>query len=328
MFDEKIGFLVVGETHLSATQAEEIQEALGRRMDIYHLPNPENPSTRGITIVLNREITNTKGVKVWYLKPLLCFPGTAVEPTLYWESMPQRSQWKKTRSFGTNYMICDMNIVEELIDRPPHRRDNDATVAALARFKQLLGLEDDWRKTNPETKEYTYSSGHQTHSRLDRVYIRAPGSPYIGKGRYTIPLFLLRDKEFINNTTKLGAELEAKTVDNPEDATKIQSGFKQFKDDIREFTRKWAKVAVGALEGKKRKLQKERDAILKDTPPERNCEAEPQPQPDLENLDSSGTEESDEQIPESEDSTEVKLAAVQRAIDLIHIAWRTSRENS
>ncbi|KAJ7029142.1 hypothetical protein C8F04DRAFT_887473, partial [Mycena alexandri] len=188
----------------------------------------------------------------------------------------------------------DMNIVEEPIDRLPHRRDNDAAVAALARFKRLLGLEDGWRKTNPETKEYTYSSGHQTHSRLDRVYvspavlkysrnwtisdaaggltdhrlvsmqIRAPGSPYIGKGRYTIPLFLLRDKEFINYTTKLGAELEAKIVDNPEDATKIQSGFKQFKDDIREFARKRAKVAVGALEGKKRKLQKERDAILKD----------------------------------------------------------------
>ncbi|KAJ7869648.1 hypothetical protein B0H13DRAFT_1896605 [Mycena leptocephala] len=43
MFDEKIGILVVGETHLSAQQAEEIQEDshLGRRMDIYHSSNPK-----------------------------------------------------------------------------------------------------------------------------------------------------------------------------------------------------------------------------------------------------------------------------------------------
>ncbi|KAJ7933980.1 hypothetical protein B0H13DRAFT_1510537, partial [Mycena leptocephala] len=81
MFDEKIGILVVGETHLSAQQAEEIQEDshLGRRMDIYHSSNPENPSTRGIAIVLNHELTNTCGVKTHYL-----IPGRAILSVIPW----------------------------------------------------------------------------------------------------------------------------------------------------------------------------------------------------------------------------------------------------
>ncbi|KAJ7157688.1 hypothetical protein C8R43DRAFT_883251, partial [Mycena crocata] len=81
MFDEKIGMMVVGETHLSTQQALKIQEdgCLGRRMEIFHSPNPENPSTRGIAIVLNREITNTKGVKVHYL-----IPGRAILAVLPW----------------------------------------------------------------------------------------------------------------------------------------------------------------------------------------------------------------------------------------------------
>ncbi|KAJ7720260.1 hypothetical protein B0H16DRAFT_1216725, partial [Mycena metata] len=79
LFDEKIGVMIVGETHLSADQADKIQKVLGKRMDIYNSTNPENPSTRGIALVLNREITNTKGVKIWYLKP-----GRAILAMLPW----------------------------------------------------------------------------------------------------------------------------------------------------------------------------------------------------------------------------------------------------
>ncbi|KAJ7040046.1 hypothetical protein C8F04DRAFT_886001, partial [Mycena alexandri] len=308
--DEKIGALVVGETHLSANQADEIQAALGKRMDIYNSPNPENPSTRGIALVLNREITNTKGVKIWYLKP-----GRAILAVLPWhgklthtvlgvyapaESMEENEgfwnelceMWMTTDLPVPDSLVGDTNLVEEPIDRMPHRRDSAPAAAALARFKRLLGLEDGWRKVNPDTKEYTYTSPHGTLSRLDRIYvsptlfknckhwvisdaaggltdhrlvsvqIKAPGSPYIGKGRYTIPLFLLRDKQFIDFTMHAGSELEAKIEAAEDDPDIIQTSFKLFKDNIRDFARARAKVAIGSLAEKKKKLQNERESIL------------------------------------------------------------------
>ncbi|KAJ7018169.1 hypothetical protein C8F04DRAFT_1329314 [Mycena alexandri] len=150
MFEEKIGALVVGETHLSAAQADEIQTVLGKRLDIYNSPNPDNPSTRGITLVLNREITNTKGVKIWYLKP-----GRAILAVLPWhgqlthtvlgvyapaESMEENEafwnelceMWLTTDLPVPDSLVGDTNLVEGPIDRLPHRPDSATAVAAPA----------------------------------------------------------------------------------------------------------------------------------------------------------------------------------------------------
>ncbi|KAJ7185338.1 Endonuclease/exonuclease/phosphatase, partial [Mycena filopes] len=291
MFDEQIGICVVGETHLSTEQADEIQDdyILGRRMDIYHSPNPDNPSTRGLAVVLNRELTNTQGVKTYYLKP-----GRAILAVVPWhgrrthtvlgvyapaESMEEnKAFWDDlvdmwmTMDLPVPDSICgDMNLGEEPIDRFPHRADNAAAVAAFTRLKRLLGLQDGWRTVNPDAKEYTYCSPHGTLSRLDRILVspglfkncreweisdaaggltdhrlvtvqfKAPGAPYIGKGRYTIPLFLLRDKTFMDFTTKLGSELEGQLADTPEDTEKIQTRFKSFKEQVRDFAHARAK---------------------------------------------------------------------------------------
>ncbi|KAJ6449443.1 Endonuclease/exonuclease/phosphatase, partial [Mycena vitilis] len=312
MFDEQIGALIITETHMSPAQIQEIEEneVLSRRMEIFHTSNPDNPSTRGVAIVLNRELTNTKNVRVHYL-----IPGRAILAVIPWhgrrtltllgvyapaESMEENKEfwdqlydlWMTTDLPVPDCMAGDTNIVEEPADRFPHRSDCAAATAALARFKRLLDLQDGWRKINPDAKEYTFASNHGTLSRIDRIYvspatlkysrdwlisdaaggltdhrmvsvqIRAPGAPYIGKGRYTIPLFLLRDEAFMEFTTRLGAELEKKINNAPEDAHSIQMGFKSFKEDIRDYARARAKVAVGALEQKKKKLQKEREGLL------------------------------------------------------------------
>jgi exonuclease III len=287
MFDEKIGIAVVCETHLSAQQATEIQEdhILGRCMDIYHSPNPDNPSTRGIAIVLNRELTNTKGIQTYYL-----IPGRAILVVVPWHGKqthtilgvyaPAESMEENEKFWDTLtelYMTTDLpipdslggdfNLVEEPIDRMPHRRYGQGAKAALARFKRLLDLKDGWRTINPDTKYYTFTSPHhsETLSRIDRFYVSpavlkhsrhwsisdaaggltdhrmvsfqlsAPGSPYIGKGRYSMPLFLLRDKDLLEFTIKRGCELEVKIDASPDDKVVIQRGFKEYKDDILTF---------------------------------------------------------------------------------------------
>jgi hypothetical protein len=112
----------------------------------------------------------------------------------------------------------------------------------------------------------------------------------------------------------------------------VQSGFKSFKDNVRDFARERAKVAVGALEQKKRKLQRKREAVLKrptqsddgppspsitlDEPPDPNTTGDP-PMTDLQ----SNTEDPDinpdpRLYPDWDKASPAeKVAALQHTID-------------
>jgi hypothetical protein len=81
LIDERIGIMAVTETHLSAAQADEIQrdQILGKRMEIFNSIDIEKPNSKGVAIVLNREITNTVGVKVRRL-----IAGRAILATIPW----------------------------------------------------------------------------------------------------------------------------------------------------------------------------------------------------------------------------------------------------
>ncbi|KAJ7762099.1 hypothetical protein B0H16DRAFT_1661874 [Mycena metata] len=312
MFDEKIGVMAVGETHLSAEQAVEIQEShLGRRMDIYNSPFPDDPSTKGVALVLNRELTNTKGVKIHYIKPgrailaVIPWHGTLTMTALaiyapaesmeenqaFWEELC--NLWMTLDLPVPDWIGGDTNLGEEPMDRLPHRSDASGAVAAFTKFKRMLEVKDGWRTVNPDTKAYTYAStngkslsridkilvsptlmrncrnwsiddvsGKLTDHRMVSVVIRAPGAPFIGEGRYTIPLFLLKDTEFMKFVVEKGENLEEFLTEDRSDSTNIQTRFKAFKDEIRDFGRKRAKEAIGALEKKKRKLQDQRKDIL------------------------------------------------------------------
>jgi exonuclease III len=264
MHDNKTGVLIVGETHLSAEQAVEIQEShLARRMDIYNFPFPDDPSTKGIAIVLNRELTNTEGVQIHYL-----IPGRAILAVLPWHGKHKitvlgvyapagsmeanKASWEELHNLWMtedlpvpDWVGGDTNIVEEPIDRLPHRADAPGATAALAKFKRLLNLKDGWRAINPDTKAYTYISTRQegTMSRIDRIYttpelfarsrkwsiddttgkltdhrmvsvqISAPGSPFIGDGIYTIPAFLMHDQKFLDFVIEIGQKAEQTTFE-------------------------------------------------------------------------------------------------------------------
>jgi exonuclease III len=132
----------------------------------------------------------------------------------------------------------DFNVVPDAIDRLPHRADSDAVVATYLRFMHLMEVKDGWRQHNPDTKAYTHVSTRGTLSRIDEILvsptlmkscrhwdiqdtaggltdhrmvsvtISAPGAPYIGKGRWTMPQFLLYDKEFMSFSMEKAIELE------------------------------------------------------------------------------------------------------------------------
>jgi hypothetical protein len=261
----------------------------------------------------------------------------------FWDSLSEL--WMSTDLPVPDSLGGDFNVVEEPIDRLPHRSDARDTTAALARFKRLLDLKDGWRAINPDTKDYTFTSNHHsmTLSRIDRFYaspavlkhsrhwsisdaaggltdhrmvsfqLSAPGSPYIGKGRYTMPLFLLRDKELIDFVIKKGCELELKINTSPDDMVAIQTDFKAFKDDILNFARRRAKEAIGALEESKQKLQREKIATLNGPAPPAVPDADPphlnpDPDPLTPAPDEGGP-------PDTGTTTAEKAAAIQQAIN-------------
>ncbi|KAJ7901426.1 hypothetical protein B0H13DRAFT_1621994 [Mycena leptocephala] len=170
MREQKIGALIVSETHMSAAQALEVQDSfMGKHLKLFNYEYPENPATKGIAIVLNREITNVEGVKIHYL-----IPGKAILAVVPWHGTrtmmilglyAPTDQMKKKLIFGT---LCassdlpvpdaiggDFNVVLDAIDRLPHRVDSDAVVAAYLRFMRLMEVKDGWRQHNPDIKAYT-----------------------------------------------------------------------------------------------------------------------------------------------------------------------------
>jgi exonuclease III len=70
MREQKLGILIITETHMLSAQALEIEESfMSKHLKLFNYKYPDNPATKGVAIVLNREITNTEGVKIHYLIP-------------------------------------------------------------------------------------------------------------------------------------------------------------------------------------------------------------------------------------------------------------------
>ncbi|KAJ7020566.1 Endonuclease/exonuclease/phosphatase, partial [Mycena alexandri] len=307
MFEERIGLLAVGESHLTEEQANEIEDEC-KRLKLFTSIDPERPNAAGVAIALNKDIANIEGVQTWDIIPgralLVKIPwhgertitvlaiyapaSSMVENKKFWETL--HKVWMTRVLPVPDMVLGDRNIVEDAIDRLPHRTDDDEAVVALTRFKDLLGLKDGWRITNPDEKAYTFTSTSGSHSRLDcilvssdlfkhcrnwtlsdapgnltdhrmvSVDVNAPGSPFIGEGRYAIPLFLMKDKKLLEYAVVEGRKLEEERAEDP--AKDIQFLYADYKSKIRRFARERAKETIGALEQKKIKLQKEREEIL------------------------------------------------------------------
>jgi len=138
-----------------------------------------------------------------------------------------------------DFTLGDFNVTEDAIDRRPPKLDDKTTIAALREVQQEWNIRDTWRWANPTENAFTYRA--QTHSeriqvRLDRIYISkkaepftfdweiketsiptdhamvsvryAPKeAPYIGKGRWTLPLSLIHNEKLVERIAIQGTEL-------------------------------------------------------------------------------------------------------------------------
>jgi hypothetical protein len=106
------------------------------------------------------------------------------------------------------------------------------------------------------------TTGKLTDHRMVSVQISAPGSPFIGDGIYTIPAFLMHDQKFLDFVIEIGQKAEQTTFEMRTNEENCQVLHKKLTNEIHAFGRKRAKVAIGALEQKKRKLQRKHEEVL------------------------------------------------------------------
>lgn len=152
-------------------------------------------------------------------------PNSPTESQSFWVDL--RNYWENNGLIKPDVMMGDFNVVEDSIDRLPGHPDNVTTVEALQNLRYFFELEDGCRIQNPSMQNFTF---HQTstdsRSRIDRIYtteriavtaseweIRPTGgintdhsmvsfciidekTPHIGAGRWTMPLFILKDHKF------------------------------------------------------------------------------------------------------------------------------------
>ena len=196
-------------------------------------------------------------------------------------------------------MLGDFNVVEDALDRLPAKDDPPGPQESLRNLLSALQLHDGWRITEPTTRDYSFPQRRSaTRSRLDRIYLRTEllnqsfdweitsttvptdhrmvcarmstaAAPYIGKGRWTMPLTLLADQNFIKEAIDMGMKAYNKAVlyEGPDTRTESdnpQTILREYKDRVRDLARNIQKKKVPKLESAARKIRMKLTSLRKD----------------------------------------------------------------
>ncbi|KAI9056270.1 DNase I-like protein, partial [Trametes sanguinea] len=214
MQDNRIGILMLQETHLTEQRRKQLHRMFADRIKILHSDHPESPTTKeGVAFVINKRIISDKGAKLTVL-----VPGRACQLTIPWRGgdvrdllcvyAPTSEGVAERRSFfrqvkqkycarnalaKPHLMAGDFNVVEAPIDRYPVQQGaQDASVEDLDDLKREVGLMsvDGWRAVNPDKRDYTFQRGSGENvslSRLDRIYVNRSMMQWMREWKIIVP---------------------------------------------------------------------------------------------------------------------------------------------
>ncbi|EIW86414.1 DNase I-like protein, partial [Coniophora puteana RWD-64-598 SS2] len=204
----------------------------------------------------------------------------------FWVSLQNKLTAPAFNLGKPDIMLGDFNVVEDSLDRLPPHADRNPSVAALRNLKTTLTMGDGWREAYPDINAFTFFQTARQggrKSRIDRIYlntsmipfardwdinssgidtdhklvtarISAKDLPFIGRGRWTMPIFLVEDAHILKTIKGRGKRLQNELTEGERaDRTNTnnpQLAFKRFKDDIIKMVRDAAKKRVPALERK------------------------------------------------------------------------------
>ena len=187
----QIAILAVQETYLKQTDIEEIHSQFYGRMEIKNTSDSDHPNAKGVTFVLNKqkmawkealvtEIIPGRAIRLeipwqdaWINILVIYAPNSPAENAEFWVTL--HDKWVQVNPPMPDIILGDFNLVEEMIDRLPAHADAHRAVDKLRDFKELLGLIDGWRRTNPTVKAYSFTQeATQSQSQIDQIYVTQP----------------------------------------------------------------------------------------------------------------------------------------------------------
>ncbi|EPS95519.1 hypothetical protein FOMPIDRAFT_61050, partial [Fomitopsis schrenkii] len=224
-------------------------------------------------------------------------PNLSDENEAFWTTLLSKyreEQWKHP-----DVILGDFNLVEEAIDRLPMREGPEGPRNALRELLTHLRLHDGWRITEPATRDYTFPQRPSaTRSRIDRIYLGTEllnrsfewaitstgvptdhrlvsvrltnaAAPYIGKGRWTMPLAILADQNFVSGVEMMGgvalmAAMGSALPGARSETTNPQTVLSGFKKDVKTLARSIQKRKVPKLQAAITGLQSDMKAIQTD----------------------------------------------------------------
>ncbi|KAG2088278.1 uncharacterized protein F5147DRAFT_748452 [Suillus discolor] len=238
--EQKIGIIALQKTHLSKMDEDPINQLPGSRLFVVLSIDPNQSNAKGAALVLNKNIMDMSQVKSIGLvlgRALLCTIGWHKEHKLMILEITQSLKDKP----NLDVMLSDFNLVEDPLDHLPPKHDI---------FSATNALIDGWRHENPDSLRYSFAQSAQQggrQSRIDHIYVRENfipfnylsniRSPFVGKGRWALPLHVLKDK-------KLGRQLQKDIISsktNRSDEYNPQIVFKIFKTKVITLCRDTAK---------------------------------------------------------------------------------------
>ncbi|KAI0667421.1 Endonuclease/exonuclease/phosphatase, partial [Trametes maxima] len=200
----------------------------------------------------------------------------------------------RSRLGRIDLMVGDFNVVEEATDRLPAREDASRNVNALDTLKKKLRVRDGWRTANPQKRAFTYfQAATGSQSRIDRIYIREEmlndadewdiresgirtdhcmasvtiedyKAPFVGKGRWAMPMHLLRDEVATKEMRRLGEEL-VRNINEQNERTERenpQTQFQNFKLKLVAMLRKRAREKIPKMQKRIDKMATRLEEIL------------------------------------------------------------------
>ncbi|EJD33419.1 hypothetical protein AURDEDRAFT_131686, partial [Auricularia subglabra TFB-10046 SS5] len=177
--------LLVGSQNMKGRGAEDV-----RRSQKWIDLNAHIYLKRGVGVVLNKKLVQTKEARSWEIIPgralvvsldwhgnnrltilAVYAPNAATENKAFWHKIGEILK-KKAHIPRPKIVLGDCNATEAHIDRfPLHINDSDMSVELLE-LQSYLGVQDGWRKTNPGKTSFTWRSADQSkHSRIDRIFV-------------------------------------------------------------------------------------------------------------------------------------------------------------
>ncbi|KAJ6451990.1 Endonuclease/exonuclease/phosphatase, partial [Mycena vitilis] len=192
-----IGVFGLQETHMDTVALTQFNNIYGKWFKMFNSGHPIKPhSTAGVGFLLNKKYVDTENVKEYTLVEghaiMLCIPSHRGETVnilnIYAPNTPaeRNKMWAQIWHCYLNdaslplptEILGDWNFVEDTKDRTSNK---DETVPlSFECLKALFRMQDGWRTTFPDAKEYTCfqkrrsvstNKIHVSGSRIDRIYV-------------------------------------------------------------------------------------------------------------------------------------------------------------